>query len=234
MPHIPPLELVVRKLNTSPFSQDELDRMPDKIRRRIILDRREKVVGEETLVKVSGGDLNGLSRKLIELCERYHPAPIVVVDTDQFRESFLVGMWYRKKDSTSINEHVIYRPGDRAKVLEKQRQLLVSAGINPREDLYTLVTEKIQEAYKLRHASPWEYVKEEVVKKYPNARRYVEEYIPPVRTDIRIALADPKSTIVCRIIGKDWLNVMNASFYYLEYHKIDDQVDHISNEIFDI
>jgi hypothetical protein len=109
--------------------------------------------------------------------------------------------------------------------------MLKSSGIDSEEELGSLIKSKTAEAYKRGYLRPWEYVMEAVVSKYPQSRDLMNKFWPPDRKAPEVYLADPKSTVICRIFGKQNSRVVNACDYYVNYYKLEKQVGMISNLI---
>lgn len=227
------MEVSVSKLITVPYSQAELDAMPHSGKIAILLGE-EKVAGVEIIATIPAPDLVSLRRQVIALCERYDPTPIIVSNTNSFRDSFLLEKPFTEIDPDSIKEVIVYRAGDRAKVLEKKRQIRKSAGIDSEEELASLIQSKTVEAYKRGYDKPWKYVGEEIIKKYPKARELVEREWPPRGKNLQVALADPKSTIICRIFGKNSERMRNACMDYVKYYDLERRVGMISNRLIDL
>jgi hypothetical protein len=224
------LNISILRLITVPYSSEELSMMSEEDRLIATMEGREKVTGQVD-EKISAKDLDTLRDKLVALCEMHHPTPIIVIDTDNFRDIFLVGMWFRDNEPHTIMEQIIYLAGNRAKIFEKKKQIWDSLEISL-EDARAFIEDRIAQASKNGYSDPRSYAMKELAVKFPKVKDYIEEF-PRTKKDIRIALADPDSRIICRIIGRDSVKVKNTALSYVKLYGLEGKASHISNEVFE-
>jgi|GEM_PF-2864300 len=250
------MELRVLRFRTIPVDKSEFGELKDSDQSFMTLVDRDKVIGEDLIEIVENQDMKDLREHLGTLCEKYHPTPIIILNTNELKNSYLIGDHYSKKDKEAIKEVVLYysdKPSPPAidptskegnanvsdsrnerirTALEKRKQLMIRLGVGSQEELNIFFQNLIIEALQKGHTSPSAYVKEEIEKRVPDIRDYFDR-IPVLYRDIGRFLANSNSTIICRILGRDWVKVNATAIAYSKYHKLEG-VRYLTNEIYDL
>jgi hypothetical protein len=213
---------------TIPYTDSELSGLSEAEKLFAEYDKRGKVIGEESIGVFAADSLEELATILAGQVEKFHPTPLVVLDTDDFKESFIFKRVSRN-DPAAIKEFIGYVPGRREIIFEKKCQVWRELGVESIIELEKFSYEKALEAGRKGLRSPYQYMIEEIAKKYPGSAAYLKEY--GFRDDLRITMADPRSRIYYRLIGKDKIQMNNVTAYYRRFHDLVGRIAYVSNEI---
>jgi hypothetical protein len=102
-----PFEAKVFSLKTRPYTETEMNELSHEEYGRVKHGRLERVVGEEVLVDIVTEDKEEIRRRVIEIADKTSPRPIIVI-TDAFPGSFLVGKQYNNKSKDAIFEQILF------------------------------------------------------------------------------------------------------------------------------
>jgi hypothetical protein len=213
---------------TVPYTDSELSGLSEADKFFAQYDKRGKVIGEESIGVFAADSLEELAAILASQVEKFHPTPLVVLDTDNFRESFIFKRVSRK-DPAGIKETIGYVPARREIIFEKKCQLWREMGVESIVEVKKFCEQKMLEAAKKGLRYPRQYLMEEIAKKYPGSAAYIKEI--GLGHDLRITMADPRSRIYYRLIGKDKMELVNNTAYYEKFHSLVGRISHVSNEI---
>jgi hypothetical protein len=116
-------EAKVISLRTRRYTEEEMNELyPDE---RNIGSRgfEEKPIGEDILAHITAENLEGLRVQVTEIAEKMDPNPIVVF-TDAFPDSFLVGKQYHRSSPNPIFEQILFRlnPDHPAEIARREQE----------------------------------------------------------------------------------------------------------------
>jgi hypothetical protein len=94
-------------LKTRPYTEEEMNQLWHQEYGIVRNGLLEKVTGEEALDIIVSDDKQEITRRVIEIANRTNPRPIVVI-TDAFPDSFLVGKQYHHKSKDPIFEQIVF------------------------------------------------------------------------------------------------------------------------------
>jgi hypothetical protein len=105
------LSAKVIKISTTPYTDEEVNQLPPDDYSRVRNLREEKIVGEEVIAELIAESQDELRRSILNIAEQAQPVPIIVL-TDAFPDSFLVGKQYYERDPNAIFESIQFRLND--------------------------------------------------------------------------------------------------------------------------
>nr|AFK24841.1 hypothetical protein Josef01_02j05_52 [uncultured archaeon] len=100
-------EAKVISLQTRPYTEAEMNELSHEEYGRVKHGRLEKVIGEEVLANIVTEDKEEIRRRVIEIADKTNPRPIIVI-TDAFPDSYLVGRQCHHKSRDAIFEQILF------------------------------------------------------------------------------------------------------------------------------
>lgn len=118
-----PYEARVIFVKTRPYTAEEMNALSHEEYGLVKHGKLEKPDVDIALGHIVTEDLEGLRAKVIEIAERTAPKPIVVI-TDAFPDSFLVGKQYHASNPNAIFEQILFTPNPDHPALIQEKEMM--------------------------------------------------------------------------------------------------------------
>ncbi len=232
--------VTVSRVETIPYSNEELRLMKASERHEVIRQHRQKVIGEEIIEKIKSAALDELRCRIRELCIDYHPTPIILTGTEELKDDFLISRRYKQNERKAIFETIVFKYKS-IKKLEDTWERLNSdpltrklffrrVGMKSNGDYHALA-----ERQKQMLEGKLKLSLRDVLGSYLKIQLSKATHPSIGFSSKRVQLDDPKvilddnTTILFRLIGRDLTEMHNHRNYYCKLNNIREPYYYFSN-----
>lgn len=228
-------ETRISRFLTVPYSKEELNHMTADQRALAKGRGREKLISEEVIEKSRMEDTESLRRRILEICDRYHPSPIIITGMNTLDNSFLTDKPYRGKSKKEIFEIIVFRYKNPNAVEQEFKKLLNrSSRDQPIRKLEFLSENDYQKS--VRKQLPKDdlaltdmlimYTKYRISRILHRKSRASSINLSNLRSILNYDVE-----VLFRVIGKDMRKAVNAKEYYINFHRLTGSLHSITNSI---